>query len=94
MSAQSNKECPEIPTPSAPLQALEQLPLSPMESPGHPHSGLHREGFGVSLPCILLIAYSQVIEITFPFLLCLWPAMLRTMLLLLFFLHLTGSTLV
>lgn len=65
----------------------------PVESSGHPHRGLDREGFGVSFPSILLVPYSEIIEVPFPFLLRLRPAVLRTvlLLLLLLLLHLTRS---
>lgn len=91
----SNKE-PHA-TPIHPADSACPIPnfhFLPMESSGHPHSGLDCKGFGVPLPCILLISYSKIIEVTFPFLLCLWPTVLCTMLLLLFFFHLTLSKIV
>lgn len=63
-----------------------------MERSGHPHGGLHCEGFGVSLPSILLLSNPQIIEMPFPFFLCFRSAVLGTVLLLLLFLHLTPST--
>lgn len=78
--------------PANPACSITNSHVLPMESSGHPHCRLDCKGFGVSLPSILLISYSQVIEITLPFFLCLWPTMLCTMLFLLFFLHLILTT--